>query len=249
MPVNYARSLTAPHRTPRGDRHLGFALAFVAGGANAGAFLAVGLYTSHMTGLISSIADHVALGELVLALSALGAVLSFFLGAVTSSVMIHYARRKGLRSQYALPLVLESALLMAFGFLGASLATVSGLFVPLTVMLLCFTMGLQNAVITKISGAQVRTTHLTGVVTDLGVEFGRLLYWNRNRNSSHLPVVADRNRLRVLALLCFFFVLGGVLGAYGFKQLGFIASVPLAAILLVVSIVPVIDELFNSEAT
>lgn len=226
---------------------MGFALAFIAGAANAGAFLAVGLYTSHMTGLVSSIADHVALGEVALALGALGAVVSFLLGAMTSAFMINFARRRALRSLYALPLLLEAGLLLTFGILGASLARVPGLFVPATVMLLCFMMGLQNAVITKVSGSVVRTTHLTGVITDLGIELGRLLYWNRSARRADERVVADRDRLKVLALLFTFFLLGGVSGAVGFKHVGYASTLPLAALLVAMSIVPVLDDLRDSQ--
>lgn len=243
MPIHYARSLTADQRSPRGDRHLGFALAFVAGAANAGAFLAVRLYTSHMTGLVSSMADHIALGELTLALSALGAVLSFLLGAMTSAVMINFARDRQLRSRYALPLLLEAALLLAFGLLGGRLALVPGLFVPATVMLLCFTMGLQNAVVTKISGAVVRTTHLTGVITDLGIELGRWLYRTSGLSTDAQPLPVNRARLSMLGLLCVSFLAGGVLGALGFKHIGYLATVPLAALLVLISIVPVVDDL------
>ena len=247
MPIDYARSLTTEERTARSDRHLGFALAFIAGATNAGAFLAVGLYTSHMTGLVSSIADHLALGEAALALAALGAVLSFLVGAMASAFMINFARRRALRSQYALPLLLEAALLLAFGVLGASLAHVPGLFVPATVMLLCFMMGLQNAVITKISGSVVRTTHLTGVITDLGIELGRLVYWNRSTRPANERVVADRDRLKVLAWLCTCFLVGGVSGALGFKHVGYATTLPLAALLVVMSIVPVLDDLMDSR--
>ena len=243
MPIDYARSLAAEERTIRSDSHLGFALAFIAGAANAGAFLAVGLYTSHMTGLVSSIADHLALGQMSLALAALGAVLSFLIGAMTSAFMINFARRRALRSLYALPLLLEAGLLLAFGVLGASLAKVQGLFVPATVMLLCFMMGLQNAVITKISGSVVRTTHLTGVITDLGIELGRLFYWNQGARREEDRVVADRARLKVLALLVAFFLLGGVSGAVGFKHVGYASTIPLAALLVAMSIVPVLDDL------
>lgn len=247
MPISYARSLATEERTARSDRHLGFALAFIAGATNAGAFLAVGLYTSHMTGLVSSIADHLALGEVALALAAVGAVASFLLGAMTSAYMINFARRRALRSLYALPLLLEAGLLLTFGVVGASLAQIHALFVPATVMLLCFMMGLQNAVITKISGSVVRTTHLTGVITDLGIELGRLLYWNRSSRHADERVVADRDRLKVLALLLAFFLLGGISGAVGFKHSGFTSTIPLAALLVAMSIVPVLDDLRNAQ--
>ena len=98
MPIDYARSLTGTERTQRTVRHLGLALAFVAGAANAGAYLAVKRYTSHMTGIVSSIADNLALGELGLALGAVGAVVAFLLGAMTSAVMINFGRRRQARS-------------------------------------------------------------------------------------------------------------------------------------------------------
>jgi len=243
MPIQYARSLTSLQSSQNTIRHLGYALAFVAGAANAGAFLAVQLYTSHMTGIVSSLADNLVLGEYTLALGALGAVTSFLLGAMVSAIMINYGRRRALRSQFALPLLLEAGLFLVFGLMGSVLADVPGLFVPATVMLLCFTMGLQNAVITKISGSVVRTTHLTGVITDLGIELGKLVYWNRSLAGPAQPVVADRDRLTMLLLLIVCFLVGGVLGAVGFKQFGYLATLPLAGILILLSAVPVFDDL------
>ena len=243
MPIDYARSLTSRHSSQRTIRQLGFALAFVAGAMNAGAYLAVRMYTSHMTGIVSSMADSLALGEWGLALGAAGAVLSFLLGAMTSAIMINFGRRRGARSEFALPLLLEAGLLLVFGLLGAALADVKGLLIPVTVVLLCFTMGLQNAVITKISGSVVRTTHLTGVITDLGIELGKRVYWNRAEDASLVPVVADRERMATLALLVGSFFLGGVLGAIGFKHFGYLATLPLAGMLLFLSAVPVLDDL------
>ena len=128
-------------------------------------------------------------------------------------------------------------------FVWAALADVKGLLIPVTVVLLCFTMGLQNAVITKISGSVVRTTHLTGVITDLGIELGKRVYWNRAEDASLAPVVADRERMATLALLVVSFFLGGVLGAIGFKHFGYLATLPLAGMLLFLSAVPVLDDL------
>ncbi len=52
------RGFTSLQRTPQAELKLGSVLAFVAGAANAGGFLAVGQYTSHMTGMLSSVADR-----------------------------------------------------------------------------------------------------------------------------------------------------------------------------------------------
>ena len=245
MPIAYARSLTSGDQTQRTVRHLGFVLAFVAGAANAGGYLAVQRYTSHMTGMVASVADNLVLGEWGLVWGALGAVVSFLLGAITSAIMINFGRRREARSLFALPLLLESLLFLVFGLLGSRLTGVGGLFVPATVSLLCFTMGLQNAVITKISGSVVRTTHLTGVITDLGIELGKLVYWNQLPGEQAAPVRADRARMLTLVLLVACFLVGGLLGAWGFKHFGFLATLPLAAILMLLSAVPVFDDLVH----
>ena len=243
MPIRYARSLTGRTRSAAANRHLGFTLAFVAGAINAGGFLAVQQYTSHMTGIVSAMADNIALGAYELVWGGLGAVLSFLLGAACSTVMINYSRRRHLHSEYALPLLLEALLLLCFGFLGTAMAQITGLFVPLTVMLLCFIMGLQNALITKLSNAEIRTTHITGIITDIGIELGKLFYWNRTRGPEIARVMADRQRLRVLSLLALYFFLGGVIGALGFSYLGYIATVPLALLLVLLASVPTLDDL------
>ena len=101
MPLNYARRLTGRDRTALANQHLGCVLAFVAGAANAGGFLAVRQYTSHMTGIVSAVADDLVLGELDLALDGLGALLCFALGAACSAVMINFARRRRLPASSA----------------------------------------------------------------------------------------------------------------------------------------------------
>ena len=243
MPINYARRLTGSKRTALADRQLGLALAFVAGATNAGGFLAVQQYTSHMTGIVSAMADNIALGFYPLVLQGAGALVSFVAGAACSAVMVNYARRHRLQSEFAFPLLLEALLLLCFGVLGAWLARIEGLFVPATVMLLCFIMGLQNAVITKLSHAEIRTTHVTGVVTDIGIQLGKLVYWNSGAGSVAGRVIADRRRLRLLITLAGCFFAGGIAGAIGFKTLGYVSTVPLALILVLLAGVPAVDDI------
>lgn len=86
-----------------------------------------------------------------------------------------------------------------FGLFGAAIGRFADLLVPVTVLLLCFIMGLQNAVITKVSHAEIRTTHVTGLITDLGIELGKVFYFNRSQLAN--KVVANRAKLRIHALL------------------------------------------------
>jgi uncharacterized membrane protein YoaK (UPF0700 family) len=237
--MHYLRALTSPHRTDISNRRLGRSLAFVAGAVNAGGFFAVGQYTSHMSGVVSALADNAALGDIGLILAGLASLAAFFLGAATSAVLINWGRRRGAHSRYALPLILEAALLLVFGLMGASLAARGH--IGATVALLCFVMGLQNAIVTKISRAEIRTTHVTGLVTDIGIELGKLFYWNCSAPAAD-KVIADRGRLRLLSSLLAMFLAGGLAGAFGFKYLGFVATVPLAVVLLSMAVVPLVDD-------
>src|SRR5580704_11952219 len=103
--IRYLRFLSGHERSREANRHLGLTLAFVAGAVNAGGFLAVGQYTSHMTGVLSSVSDNIALNRMNLVASGLAAWVSFVCGAATSAILINWARRRNLRSQYALSLM------------------------------------------------------------------------------------------------------------------------------------------------
>jgi uncharacterized membrane protein YoaK (UPF0700 family) len=238
MTLLYLRRLAGRERTQTANRQLACFLAFVSGAVNSGGFLAVRQYTSHMSGIVSTMADNIALGSLRLALAGFGAVLAFLLGAACTAFLVRWARRHALQSEYALPLVAEAGLLVSFGLTGH---VFEGRRVMGTIMLLCFTMGLQNAIVTKISGAVIRTTHLTGMVTDVGIKLGHMAYAFANGEP---PTAAmDMAKLTLLTSLITLFFVGGVIGAVGYKHVGFLFTIPLAAMLLLLAAMPVIDDL------
>ncbi|MET0211068.1 MAG: YoaK family protein [Burkholderiaceae bacterium] len=244
------RVLTGRHRTPSLDRLLGLLLAFVAGAVNAGGFLVVHLYTSHMTGFVSMLADNLVLGNAALVLGAVGALLAFICGAACTAVIVNWARQRGLHAGFALPLLLEATLLLLFGSIGATtLSRATPFAVPFTVLLLAFLMGLQNALVSKVSSSQIRTTHMTGVITDLGIELGKLVYLNRAGTPADARVRANRARLRLFGLLLAMFLAGGLVGALGFKYIGFVWVVPLAALLFGVSLPPLLRDLARLRTT
>jgi len=236
--------ITYRHRSDATNWILGLFLAFNAGAVNAGGFLVLHTYTSHMTGFASQLADSAMLGNGELFLSALGAIMSFVFGAATCALLVNWGRQMQLRAIYAPALLLEAALMLPFGLIGALMLTWPTPFaVPVTVLLLSFIMGLQNAVGSKTSGGSIRTTHMTGNITDIGMELGKLLYWNTRSTSLARSVRHDKLRLKRSAGLVTMFVLGGVVGALGFKHLGFIFVVPLAFLLLALSVPPLMREL------
>ncbi|SDF00768.1 Uncharacterized membrane protein YoaK, UPF0700 family [Terriglobus roseus] len=242
MPLHYLRRLTSTTRSDAANRHLARYLALIAGATNAGGFLAVHQYTSHMSGIVSAAADNLASGNLSLVWDSFAAVLAFFCGAYGSTVLIRWGKSRALYSQYALPLLSEAVLMTVFGFTGKQFTGSRSLG---TVILLCFTMGLQNAMITKISGSVIRTTHLTGMVTDIGIAIGRI-----SSASSHpdVNVTEELATLNLLTSLIALFFAGGVIGAVGFKHAGFLFTLPLAILLLALALMPVIDDFRGQNA-
>ncbi|MDB5890788.1 MAG: hypothetical protein JWP47_1619 [Polaromonas sp.] len=236
------RHITGQHRTPFTNRMLGGVLAFTAGAVNAGGFLLIGLYTSHMTGFASMLADNLVLGNARLVLGALGALLAFVAGAAFTAVLVNWSRHHWLRSEYALPLLVEAVLLMVFGLMGATMTRQTPFAVPLALLVLAFTMGLQNALVSKVSSSQIRTTHMTGVITDLGIELGKLLYWNRSASPPESHVRANRAKLNLLVTLLGLFVTGGLAGALAFKYVGFVGVVPLALVLMALALPPLFAD-------
>lgn len=233
------RLLASPERTPVRDRRLAAALAFVAGALNSVGFVAVATYTSHMTGLTAQLADHLVLGDLSLVLAALVALATFVAGSMTCALLFNWARRRGLRSRFAIVLAVEGALMLAFGALAQSLEWRFER--ELVIGVLAFTMGLQNAIITKVSSAQIRTTHVTGMVTDIGIELGKLLYPARAGDPD--PVRGDLGRLRLHAAIVGCFIVGGIAGALGGVWIGYPSVVPLALVVLAIAAGPIADDL------
>lgn len=243
MPFSYLRALSESRRTRKANIHLGISLAFVAGAINAGGFLAVLQYTSHMTGIVSSMADNLVLSNMAAVATGLASLVSFTAGAAYSTILINWGRHHRMRSEYAYPLLWEALLLLCFGLMGNVLESHQALAVPLTVLLLCFIMGLQNAIITKVSKAEIRTTHMTGIVTDIGIELGKLVYINSQKESArYKPVRTNWRRLALLASLLLSFFVGGAVGAVGFKSAGYVTTIPLAVFLIVLAIVPLVDD-------
>lgn len=181
-----------------------WALAFVAGMVNA-----VGLLgfehqaVTHLTGTTSMLAAALAAfdGSAVLHLAAI--IGSFVAGTVLSGFLIQDSTLK-LGRRYGVALFIESLLLCAavpllyrnnsLGIYSASSAC-----------------GLQNAMVSTYSGAVIRTTHLSGIFTDLGIFLGHGI--------RGLPV--DWLRLRLCVLIISAFFCGGVAGAFAFRGLGY----------------------------
>ena len=115
--AGWLRAVSGPHRTPGRNRQLANLLALIAGILNSVGFVAVDVYTSHMTGLTATVADHLVLGGTALVAVGVLAIASFVAGAMACAVVFNWARRRHLRSKYATVLLLEGLLILLFGAL------------------------------------------------------------------------------------------------------------------------------------
>lgn len=245
MLLAYSRRLSGRVRTNSANAELACFLSFVAGAINAGGFLAVHHYTSHMSGIVAHMSDMVALGDFSTVLWGFGALLAFIAGSATTSVIINFARHRYLQSEYALPIFMEACALMLFGLLDGVQWDYAWLWTSLTVAILCYIMGLQNAIITDISQYALRSTHVTGTVTDIGIELGKAFYWNRasSKGLNVQPVHANKKKFKLLLQVLVLFFVGGLAGAYGFKTFGFMFTCLIAAILVYLASAPLWDDI------
>jgi uncharacterized membrane protein YoaK (UPF0700 family) len=223
---------------------LALLLASVAGAVNAISFFALGTHTSHMTGNLANVGEFIANGRWGLAVGAGQLVLSFLLGAMTATVLIDQARHRR-RGRHAAALLVEAGTLGAVGLWASSHP---GQPEPTLLWGLAYAMGLQNALVTRVSGAVVRTTHMTGVVTDIGIQLVRMMTWVRDGSRGHgigglvwmlrrLPTAEQFARTRLHVGLALAFLVGCTGGPALFFYFGAAAMVmPCAILLLLVAL-------------
>ena len=214
-------------RTSNIDLVLAGLLSSMAGALNAVGFLIAGSFTANMTGNISAFADHLAGGAILISLSFIGLVAAFVGGASMAALAIQIGERRHIRSIYALAIAAEAIILLLLGMaLALSSANAHETFL---VVVLSFVMGLQNAVTTMISRARVRTTHVSGMATDIGIELAALF----GNNGSQADTV---RKVRLHSLTLASFAIGGVCGALLFHLVGSWLFVIVAIVLLTIAL-------------
>jgi uncharacterized membrane protein YoaK (UPF0700 family) len=209
-----------PARDPRQNAILAGYLALVAGFVNSGGFVLIGSFTSHVTGSIGRIGNDVAARDTPAAFFALLLVLTFFLGAFVASLLLETSAFDRTSKAYGVALLLEATLLGGFIFVAGLARTTHPRALDAEAAILCLAMGMQNSLVTRLSGAVVRTTHLTGVVTDLGIEAARWYRWHKSqlnvpllvpgRNEPQRPTLA---KSILLLTITSSFMTGAVAGA------------------------------------
>ncbi len=214
-------------RSDRQNRLLAGYLALTGGFVNSAGFVLLGTFTSHATGSVGRFANDVALSHFGAAGGALTMLASFLAGAFVASMMIESHFMGNGPGPYGAVLAIECLTLLFFVG-AATLAPPRAAHLPLEDMeatILCAAMGMQNSLVTRLSGAVVRTTHLTGVITDIGIEGARWFRWWRGRLSERLriklafgpnpPERPSSAKIGLLVTIAGAFAGGAILGAEG----------------------------------
>jgi len=187
-------------------------LSFVAGIVNVSGLFAVQRLTTNVTGHFAFFADEMAKKNFEQGIVYLLFILAFFLGAFCSNLLIELISKVNERFINAVPVGLEIFILSFVAFLATP--TIQTKANTVACMLL-FAMGLQNALVTSISNSVVRTTHLTGLFTDLGIEISQLFFYRREEQQKKL-----NSSIKLRLTIIFFFFLGGVSGGIGYLLIG-----------------------------
>jgi uncharacterized membrane protein YoaK (UPF0700 family) len=214
------------NRTSKHNLRLAILLSFVAGIVNITGVLAVKTLTTNVTGHFAYFAEEVTKNNYKAAIVFLIYTLFFLAGAFTSNFLAELVSEKKQELSHLPAIAIEFLILVSLGFLGmqTNFNLLDGKWIAFGLL---FAMGIQNALVTKISQSTVRTTHLTGLFTDLGIELSQLLFYKKPEERKALKT-SIYLRLSIIS----FFFLGCFIGGFIFSHLALKTLFVAATILL-----------------
>lgn len=207
--------LPKDERTLKENLMLASSTAFVSGSVNVAGAIAFLSFTSNVTGHVANLARHVVQQNLRELIALLAWLLAFFAGAFVSSFIIRSLSHRSHYYAHAMPIVIEISVLLFVAFYGNNFYHESRTERELVICAMLFSMGLQNSMVSTLSGGLIKTTHLTGLFTDLGSELAEWLH------PSFEQKTATRNKMYIRLTILFFYFLGGLAGAWFFEEYDF----------------------------
>lgn len=212
------------NRTYKQNLQIASLLSFVAGAVNVAGFISLGVFTTNVTGHFANFVDEVFHLRFYQCFIFFLYIQFFFSGAFVSNTLVEIIDKRNAKNIFILPVALEISILALVGILGAPLRQTHPNIIACALL---FSMGLQNALVTKISNAIVRTTHLTGLFTDLGIEISQLFFYKEKEQRARL-----RANINLRMSIITFFFLGGVSGGLLYAKMHLYSLLVPAALLL-----------------
>ena len=199
-------------RTSSHNLQIASLLSFVAGIVNVAGFLAIQKLTTNVTGHFAFFVDEVFKMDFGQGFVYFLYIFFFFLGSFSSSFLVEYIAIRNSNYTYIIPTAIEGIILLSVSLFGSQLILTNP---NLIAFILLFAMGLQNSLVTRISNATVRTTHLTGLFTDLGIELSQLFFYREAPVREKL-FISIKLRLTIIS----FFFAGGIVGGIFYSKIG-----------------------------
>ena len=198
------------NRTLEHNLKIATLLSFIAGVVNVVGFISVYRLTTNVTGHFAFFVDGILRFNVYDTFIYFLYIISFFVGSLVSNTLVEIVLKWNEKNIFIAPVALEILIL--------SIVAVVGHFVfqqhpDIIALSLLFSMGLQNSLVTRISNAVVRTTHLTGLFTDLGIEISQLFFYKTDEQRKKL-----RSTIRLRLRIIVFFFVGGIIGGILYKQ-------------------------------
>ena len=212
------------------DRYLALVLATAAGVLNAMALGAFGVLPSHMSGNTSQISNEVASSDPHGLMFLVSLLVAFVFGSMLARVVVIAGEK--LRTIFCLILLVEGLALAALSLFEIVYYTPG--FNTQVLVMLGLLMGVHNSTSTQLSNGRVRSTHVTGTLTDAGIALGSFLLSFVSRNNA-LERRTFRKQIYTHLTTILSFLSGCVLGLALFKLFGFQAMLALSIFLIIVA--------------
>jgi len=225
-------------RSHNEDRKLALWLATAAGLLNAIALGAFGFFPSHMTGNTSQLSSEVSNTDLrdVLFFSAI--IVAFVSGAVLARIIVLWGIVHNCRLIFCQILFVEGILLTGISLYEIYFHAFSSN--REIVVVLCGLMGLHNSTSTQLSGGRVRSTHITGTLTDAGISLASVLAAMLRRDFSK-DSAAQKSQLKTHLTTIFSFLTGGIAGLFLFRWFGFTAMSAVGVVLMAIAALSIVS--------
>lgn len=210
-------------------QNLGIAslLSFVAGIVNIVGFLAVKQLTTNVTGHFAFLVEVALRLDFNQSFFYFLYILFFFLGAFFSNLLIELTDKVSDKYIFVIPVITEALILTTIAFLDFKYIVNHPNLIACAML---FAMGLQNSLVTTISKSVVRTTHLTGLFTDLGIEFSQLFFFKSKEQ--HQKLISSI-KLRMTIITTFF--IGGITSGLFYPELG-MKTLLIATLMLIIGL-------------
>jgi uncharacterized membrane protein YoaK (UPF0700 family) len=207
---------TKDERTLKENLLLASSTAFVSGATNVAGVIAFLAFTTNMTGHFANLAKNVIGSNYEQVIIFLIWVVLFFAGAFTANFLVRWQSHKSAYRANALPIVIEMIILLFVAFYGRNYYNETLEEKRLITSAVILAMGLQNGLVSNISGGLIKTSHLTGVFTDLGADVAEWLYPNNPKKTALL-----KSKMYIRLTILAFYFLGASAGGYFFEKYEF----------------------------